>query len=125
MVFIDEVSSKNQVTTRLSEKAMTQQFLKDMEKEKAYFKVQVDASGKESEAKAKDVAKITNEVRVAEQGVKSSNDQTEQVQDEKAKLSQALAELEHNTVATPGAATYTKLLVLYIMNTDAWLDTSR
>ena len=44
---------------------MTQQS-KDIKREKAYFKVQVDAFGKESEAKANEVAKITNEVRVAE-----------------------------------------------------------
>ena len=34
---------------------------------------------------------------MAEQGVKKLNDQMEQVQDEKAKLSQVLAELEDST----------------------------
>ena len=57
----------------------------------------MDALGKESEEKAKEVAKITNEMRVAEQGVKKLNDQMEQVQDEKAKLSQVFAELEDST----------------------------
>ena len=40
---------------------------------------------------------VTNEIRIAEQEVKEPNDQMEQVQDEKANLTQALAELEHNT----------------------------
>ena len=84
--------------------------------------------GKESEAKAKKVSKITNEVQVAVQGLKKLKDQMEQVQDEKAKLSQALAELEHRSdeiSCSAGAATYTKLLVLKVMNPAAWLDTSR
>ena len=36
-------------------------------------------------------------MREAEQGVNEPNDQMEQVQDEKAKLRQVLAELEHST----------------------------
>ena len=38
-----------------------------MQKEKAYLEVHVDAYVKKSEVKAKEVAKITNEVRAAEQ----------------------------------------------------------
>ena len=68
MVVMDVESSNNQVTTRSSEKATTKQPLKDVEREKAYFEVQVDAFGRESEVKTKEVAKIINEVRVAVQG---------------------------------------------------------
>ena len=54
MMIMDVESSNNQVTI--------------MSSEKAYFEVQVDAFGRESEVKTKEVAKITNEVRAAVQG---------------------------------------------------------
>ena len=97
MMFMDETSSNNQVATKSSEKATTQQSLKLCGKGEDFLEIQVDALGKESEEKAKEVAKATNEMRVAEQGVKKLNDQMEQVQDVKAKHSQVLAELEDST----------------------------
>ena len=134
MKSMDETASNNQVATMSSEKATTLQSLKDVEREKAHFKVQVDTFGKESEAKAKEVAKITNEMRVAEQGVKDPNDQMEQVQDEKAKLSQALAELEHSTDEISQRAVAQQELVKKSheeadtskqLPIATWLDTSR
>ena len=68
MKSMDETASNNQVAIGSSEMATTQQSLKDVE-------VQVVAFGKKSEAKTKEVAKITNEMRMAEYGVKEPNDQ--------------------------------------------------
>jgi len=118
MMDMDGVTSTKQVTARSSEKATAQQHLKEVEREKAALEIQVVALGKESEGKAKDIAKITNELRAAEQGIEklkgqkqtyeltledkgsglaALKDQMQKVQDEKAKYLQAMAELEHST----------------------------
>merc|ERR1719323_1587044 len=115
---MDGVTSTKQVTARSSEKATAQQHLKEVEREKAALEIQVVALGKESEGKAKDIAKITNELRAAEQGIEklkgqkhtyeltledkgsglaALKDQMQKVQDEKAKYLQAMDELEHST----------------------------
>merc|ERR1712136_447411 len=90
----------------------------DVESEKAALEVLVVSLDKESDGKAKDIAKITNELRAAEQGIEklkgqkhtyeltledkgsglaALKDQMQKVQDEKAKYLQAMAELEHST----------------------------
>ena len=49
MMIMDVELSNNQVTTWSSEKATTKQSLKDVEREKAHFEVQVDAFGRGSQ----------------------------------------------------------------------------
>merc|ERR1719323_1747953 len=118
MMAMDGATSTSEVATRSSEKATAQQHLTDVQREKAALEVQLAALGKESEGKAKEITKITNEFRVAEKGVEklkaqkqsyehtledktsglaSLQDQVQKVQDEKAKFLQAMAELEHST----------------------------
>ena len=114
--------------------ATTQQSLKDVE-------VQVDEFGKESKAKAKEVAARSR----AES--EKLNDQRGQVQDEKDKLLQTLTELEHSTDEISQRAVAQQELVKnsheeadtnvmskqlltqsywwYVMNPAAGLDTSR
>ena len=63
MMYMDESASNHQIATKSSEKATKQQFLKDVEREKAYLEIQVDVYGKKPEVKAKEVAKIINEMK--------------------------------------------------------------